>query len=70
MATEERAFFDPLCDFSRFFIPTELLLVSGRGFLFSSDTFYATLKMRQQAVRTEFQGLQLCLWESIPKYER
>ena len=70
MAREERTFFDPLCDLSRVFIPTELLLVSGRRFLFSCGTFSAALKMKQQTVRTEFQGLQLYLWENIPKCER
>ena len=70
MAREERASFDPLCDLSSVFIPTELLLVSGRGFLFSHGTFSATLKMKQQTVQTEFQGLQLCLWENIPRCER
>lgn len=59
----------PSVTFPDFLIPTELLLIPGRDFLFCSGTCYATLKMRRQTARTEFQRLQLCLWESIPKYE-
>lgn len=67
MATEERAFFDSLCDFSRFFIPTGLLMVSGREFLFYSGAFYAMLKMRKPTVRAEFSGAAAVPLGKYPK---
>lgn len=63
IAMEERTFFFLLCDLSRLSIPVKFLLISGRECLFHITNVHIDPK-------TNFEGLQLCCWEGIPKNKR